>query len=62
MIQSLSNCNLRLLMIDLVASCDRHVQFHMIFDNERQVVEVKYLKKRKYLEVRLGKYKEFLKG
>ena len=40
---------------------ERFVQFHTIFDNERRVITVTYFKKRKYLEVRLDKKKEFLK-
>ena len=49
-------------MIDLVASCDRLVQFHTIYNNERHVVAVTHLKKRKYLEVKLYKKKEILRG
>ena len=37
------------------------VLFHAIYDNERHVVTVIYLKKRKYLEVRLEKNKECLR-
>ena len=49
-------------MIDLVAFWNRKVQFHTIFANERQVIYVMYHKKRKYLEVKLGKCKEFVRG
>ena len=38
------------------------MQFHTIYANERHVVQVVYFKKRKYLEVKLGKKKEFVRG
>ena len=34
----------------------------MIYNNERHVVSCVYFKKRKYLEVKMGKKKEFLRG
>ena len=37
-------------------------QFHTIYDNVRHVISVTYNKKRKYLEVRLNKSKEFVRG
>ena len=37
-------------------------QFHTIYDNVRHVISVTYFKKRKYLEVRLNKSKEFVRG
>ena len=37
-------------------------QFHTIYDNVRHVISVTYFKKRKYLEVRLNKAKEFVRG
>jgi len=38
----------------------RMTQFHTIYDNVRHVISVTYFKKRKYLEVRLNKAKEFV--
>jgi len=43
-------------------SDQRITQFHTIYDNVRQVISVTYFKKRKYLEVRLNKAKEFVRG
>ena len=40
----------------------RFTQFHTIYDNVRHVITVTYFKKRKYLEVRLNKAKEFVRG
>ena len=40
----------------------RMTQFHTIYDNVRHVISVTYFKKRKYLEVRLNKAKEFVRG
>jgi len=40
----------------------RITQFHSIYDNKRHVITVTYFKKRKYLEVRLNKAKEFVRG
>ena len=37
-------------------------QFHTIYDNVRHVISVTYFKKRKFLEVRLNKTKEFVRG
>ena len=37
-------------------------QFHTIYNNVRHVISVTYFKKRKYLEVRLNKAKEFVRG
>ena len=37
-------------------------QFHTIYDNVRHVISVTYFKKRKYLEVRLNKAKESVRG
>ena len=37
-------------------------QFHTIYDNVRHVISVTYLKKRKFLEVRLNKAKESVRG
>ena len=36
--------------------------FHTIYDNVRQVISVTYFKKRKFLEVRLNKTKECVRG
>jgi len=43
-------------------SDQRMTQFHAIYDNVRQVISVTYFKKRKYLEVRLNKAKEGVRG
>ena len=43
-------------------SDQRMTQFHTIYDNVRQVISVTYFKKRKYLEVRLNKAKESVRG
>ena len=40
----------------------RMTQFHTIYDNVRHVISVTYFKKRKYLEVRLNKTKEVVRG
>ena len=39
----------------------RMTQFHTIYNNVRHVISVSYFKKRKYLEVRLNKAKEFVR-
>ena len=40
----------------------RLIQFHVVFENERHVVSVSYLKKRKLLELHFRKKKEISKG
>ena len=47
---------------NLACSVLRITQFHSIYDNKRHVITVTYFKKRKYLEVRLNKAKDFVRG
>ena len=47
---------------NLAGSVHRMTQFHTIYNNVRQVITVTYFMKRKYLEVRLNKAKEGVKG
>ena len=55
---SLTHCLPLSLINTLSTAFYRHVQFHSIFDGEKHVIEVSYHRKRKRIELKLGKKRE----
>ena len=49
-------------IVDNSTADQRLILFHVVFENERHVVSVSYLKKRKLLELHFRKKKEISKG
>ena len=56
------NCQFAAFINNLAVSVHRITQFHAIYDNVRHVISVNYFKKRRFLEVRLNKAKESVRG
>jgi len=49
-------------IVDISNHEQRHLQFHTVFDNEKQVITVTYIKKRQMLQLKFGKNKQIARG